>query len=143
MENILAAMDPAETHFYAGVHALNLAKRIEAKVLFLLVYPPSTKRSARSRENKDEASVKTRLAALIEEARSDGITVEYYVVHGRFEKELVSFVQANKITLLVIESSAKRDSINGAKAFLDKIRHRIDCRIEVVNEKPETSERKE
>ena len=39
MENILVAMDPAETRFYAGMHALNLAKRINAKVLFLLIFP--------------------------------------------------------------------------------------------------------
>ncbi len=143
MENILVAMNPADTRFYAGVHALNLARRIKAKVLFLLVYPPSTRRSARSGEDTLEASVRKRLAALIEEARPDGITVEYYVAYGCFEKELASFVKENKITLLVVESPPEKHSIDGDGEFLDKIRHRIDCRIEVVNEKPETSNRKE
>jgi nucleotide-binding universal stress UspA family protein len=143
MVKILAAMDPAATHFNAGVHALNLAKRIKAKVMFLLVYPPSAKPNARSPENPAEASVKQHLAALIEEARSDGITVEYYVAYGQFENELVSFVHEKKITLLVVESPPEKDSIDGAKGMLEKIRHRIDCLIEVVNEKPETSNRKE
>ena len=143
MENILAAMDPAETHFYAGVHALNLARRIKAKVLFLLVYPLSAKRSELAVENDPETPVKKRLASLIEEARSDGITVEYYIAYGLFEKELVSFVQENKITLLVVESHNERDSNDGTGGLLDKIRHRIDCRIEVVNVKPEISDRKE
>ena len=107
MENILVAMDPAETRFYAGVHALNLARRIKAKVLFLLIYPPATRRPSRSAEDTLQDSVRKRLAALIEEARSEGITVEYYVVYGCFEKEVASFVQENKITLLVVESPSE------------------------------------
>jgi nucleotide-binding universal stress UspA family protein len=144
MVNILAAMDPAETHFNAGVHAINLAKRIKAKVLFLLVYPPNSRRTARSAGHPAEAAVDKRLAPLIEEARADDITVEYYVAYGHFENELVSFVRKNKISLLVLESLPERDALHGGgKALLDKIRHRIDCLIEVVNEKSETSERKE
>jgi len=143
MENILVAMDPAETRFHAGVHALNLARRIKAKVFFLLVYPSSKQRSDRSGEETLEAIVRKRLGALIEEARLDGITVEYYVVYGCFEKELVSFVQNNKITLLVVESPSDSPSMDGGRERLDKIRHRIDCRIEVVNEKPQTSNGKE
>ncbi len=143
MENILVAMDPAETRFYAGVHALNLARRIKAKVLFLLIYPPATRRSNRSGEDTLQDSVRKRLAALIEEARSEGITVEYYVVYGCFEKEVASFVQENKITLLVLESPSEGYSTQWGGECLDKIRHRIDCRIEVVNEKPEASNRKE
>ena len=141
MEKILAAMDPAKTHFSAGMHALNLARRIQARVLFLLIHAPSTRLSDRSGENKAEASARRRLAALIEEARADGITVEHYITHGHFESELVGFAQENKVTLLVIESPSEWDSADGT--FLDKIRHRLNCRIEVVNEKPESLNRKE
>lgn len=133
MEKILAAMDPAKTHFSAGMHALNLARRIQASVLFLLIHSPG--------ETEVDAAVQKQLSALIEEARADGVTVEYYVTHGRFENELVSFVRENRITLLVIESPFEKDDADGA--FLDKIRHRLQCRIEVVNEKPESLERKE
>jgi len=133
MEKILAAMDPAKTHFFAGMHALNLARRIHAKVLFLLIHS--------SEEGEAEAAVQKQLAALIEDARADGVTVEYYVTHGSFESELVSFARENRITLLVIESPFGEDDADGA--FLYKIRHRLHCRIEVVNEKPEALERKE
>jgi len=142
VKKILAALDPIATHFNAGVHALSLAKRINAKVLFLLVYPPSAKQSGQSLEDASEASVKQKLAALIEEARADGISVDYYVAHGHFEDELVHFVHENKITLLVVEALPGRESTDGT-GFLDKIRHRIDCLIEVVNEKPNASERKD
>ena len=133
MEKILAAMDPAKTHFSAGMHALNLARRIQASVLFLLVHSPG--------EKEVKPAVQKQLAALIEEARADGVMVEYYVTHGRFESELVSFTRENQITLLVIESPLERNDADGA--FLDKIRHRLNCRIEVVNEKPESLERKD
>ena len=143
METILAAMAPIETHFHAGVHALNLARRIHARVLLLLICPLSSRRSNGTMENEVDASVKRRLSSLIEEARSEGITVEYYLAYGPFERELVSFIQENKITLLVVESQSSRDSKDEPEGFLDRIRHRIGCRIEVVNEKSEVLQRKE
>ena len=66
------------------------------------------------------------------------------MAYGNYESELVSFVQENKITLLVVESSSERgESRELFREFLDKLRHRINCRIEVVNEKPENLGRKE
>jgi len=144
MEKILVAINPARTNFYAGIHALNLAKRIKARVLFLLVFPPPTKNERPPIGDGIETSVKKRLESLIEEGRSDGITVDYYLAYGNYEDELVSFIQENRITLLVVEFPVKSgDSTDTFKDFLDKIRHRINCRIEVVNEKPMISERKE
>ncbi len=140
MEKILAVMDPATTHFSAGIHALNLAKRIRASVLFLLIHSPSAANSTQTQE-RAEASIQKQLTALMEEAWTDGVAIEYYVTHGRFENEAVSFAREKKITLLVIESSIEGEGAEGT--FLEKIRHRLNCRIEVVNEKPESLERKE
>lgn len=143
MEKILVAMDPARPHVSAGVHALNLVKRINAKVFFLLVFPSPSK-SVKTAEKKKEAAVKKSAQALIEEARSDGVTVDYYLTYGDYESELVSFVQEKKITLLIVECPAGQgDSPEASKDLLDKLRHRINCRIEVVNKKTETMERKE
>ena len=83
------------------------------------------------------------ISALIEEARSDGIPVECYVACGHFEKEVVSFVEENRITLMVVESPHKKIPGDESGDFLNKIRHRIECPIEVVNEKSEWSNRKE
>lgn len=143
MENILVAINPAESRCYAGVHAVNLAKRIQARVVFLLVYPPIDGATPPSGEDRVDVSMNKSLSALIEEARSDGISVECYVARDPFEKEIVSFVKENRITLLVVESPNKRIPGDEAGDFLNKIRHRINCPIEVVNEKPEWANRKE
>jgi nucleotide-binding universal stress UspA family protein len=144
MERILVAMDPLHTHLFAGIHALNLAKRINARVSFLLVFPGSTMQSSNPTENENAFAVKKNVEALIEEARSDGITVDYYAASGNYENELVNFVHENRVSLLVVESAAGQgDSGEAARHFLDRLRHRIDCRIEVVNEKPKTPKRKE
>jgi hypothetical protein len=88
--------------------------------------------------------VKKNVQALIEEARSEGLTVDYYTAYGNYENELVDFVQENKVTLLIVESpDGQSDSTEMPKNFLNKLRHRINCRIEVVNKKPNQPERKE
>jgi K+-sensing histidine kinase KdpD len=143
MEKILVAMDPQNTNFYACIHALNLARRIKAKVLFLLVFSRSAMETEKSQEELANP-VKRRLDSFIEEGRSDGVVVDYYLVYGDFENEIVSFIQENRITLLVVElPSEQRQLAEDFKSFLERIRHRINCRIEVVNEKPVITERKE
>lgn len=144
MERILVAMDPVRNHFFAGIHALNLAKRIQAKVLFLLVFSPRTRKAPTWSEKSKEMMVKKRVEALIEKARSEGIAIDYYLIRGDYESELVSFVQENNITLLVMECPpGHKDAAEGCRDFLDNLRHRINCRIEIVNEKPDPPERKE
>lgn len=144
MEKILVAMDPKKTNLYACIHALNLAKRIKAKVLFLLVFSISAKEVEKNLEEEIPISVKRRIDSFIEEGRSDGIVVDYYLVYGDFENEIVSFIQENRITLLVVEFPAEREHLAEDFNFLlEKIRHRINCRIEVVHEKLLTTERKE
>lgn len=144
MERILVAMDPERTHLFAGNHALHLAKRINAKVLFLLILPDGKNRAGGLMARSSESAAKRRVDTVIEEARAEGIRVDYYMTYGDYESELVSFVHENNITLLIVEcpdrSGGDREACND---FLDKLRHRINCRIEVVNVKPETPQRKE
>lgn len=144
MERILVAMDTIRTHLFAIIHALHLARRINAKVLFLLVFPIEKTNPEDPSKKSHESAVKKRVDAVIEEARADGIMVDYYITYGDFESELVSFIQDNNITLLVVECPVVRGVAEEAcRDLLDKLRHRINCRIEVVNVKPETPERKE
>jgi hypothetical protein len=143
MERILVAMDPARTHFFAGIRALNLAKRIHAKVLFLLVFPDGH-RPDETEVRPELYAVQKGVEALIEMGRADGLSVDYYLTYGDFESELVSFVQENKITLSVVECPpGPGGAAEACREFLDKLRHLINCRIEVVHPKPDTSERKE
>lgn len=144
MERILVAMDTMRTHLFAGIHALHLARRINAKVLFLLVFPVERTHPEESAKKSNESAVKKRVDAVIEEARADGIMVDYYITYGDFESELVSFIHDNNITLLVVECPVVRGVAGETcRDLIDKLRHRINCRIEVVNVKPETPERKE
>lgn len=144
MERILVAMEPRQTHLFPGIHALNLAKRINARVQFLLIFPGPPAQPKQPAHNEKAFALRKKVEALIEEARSDGITVEYYAAYGDFENELVHFVHESRVTLLVVESAnGQGESGEAARQRLDRLRHRMDCRIEVVNEKPKTPKRKE
>ena len=136
MEKILVGLDLEKTSLWAAVHALNLAKRIQARVYFLLVIDPAAKGSEGSLMRQVEASMKASLESLIKEGISDGITVDYYISHGQYDNELVKFVKENRITMLVVGSPTPQDGhLEDFDDLLEKIRHRIDCRIEVVHEK--------
>ena len=137
MERILVGMESKRTSLWAVVHALNLAKRIKARVFILLVTDDIP---AKGKENsfmdEMETSVKASLESLIEEGISDGIPVDYYIVRGQYDSELVKFIRGNKITLLVVGSPTAPYVHSGDfNDLVEKIRHRIDCRIEVVHEK--------
>ena len=136
MEKILVGLDPGKTSLWAAVHALNLSKRIQAKLYFLLVIDPVAHGSEESLVRQVEASMRERLESLIEEGISEGIPVDYYITYGQYDNELVKFVREYKITMLVMGSPIPQDGrLEDFDDLLEKIRHRIDCRIEVVHEK--------
>ena len=137
MEKILVGLYPGKTSLWAAVHALNLSKRINARLYFLLVIDNAIKGSDKSLMRHIETSMKSSLESLIEEGISEGIPVDYYITYGQYDNELVKFVRENKITMLVVESPKLQDRrhIEDFDDLLEKIRHRIDCRIEVVHEK--------
>ena len=137
MQKILVGLDPGKTSLWAAVHALNLAKRIKARLYFLLVIDPAAAKGFdESLIRQVEASMKSKLESLIEEGISDGIPVDYYITYGQYDNELVKFVKENKITMLVVGSPTPQDGrLEDFDNLLEKIRHRIDCRIEVVHEK--------
>lgn len=136
MEKILVGLYPGKTSLWAAVHALNLSKRMNARIYFLLVLDPESKGTEESLAHKVEASMKSNLESLIEEGISDGIPVNYYITYGQYDNELVKFVKQNKITMLVVGSPTPQDGcFEDFEYLLEKIRHRIDCRIEVVHEK--------
>jgi len=136
MQKLLVAMAPAKPNHFAGIHALNLAGRISAKVLFLLVLPTSSKQPQSSEIKSKEEAVKKEVELLVEAARLDGTAVEYYLAYGDYEREVIKFARENQVTLLVIEPpSGPGSTADATNTLLDKLRHSINCRIEVVNEK--------
>ena len=137
MERILVGMETGRTSIWAVVHALNLAKRIKARVFILLVIDDAlAKKGKDSFMDEMETSVKASLESLIEKGISDGLSIDYYITRGQYDNELVKFIRGNKITLLVVGSPTDKNyHHNDFSDFVEKIRHRIDCRIEVVHEK--------
>ena len=144
MEKILVGMDPETTSYWAGMHALNLAKRINAKVFFLRVVKSEAKDEVPGGIKGNPAiSARKRLEPLIEKARSEGTVVDDYVSYGEYEKELISFIHENKISMLVLGSPADHEAYKaGFTDFLEKIRHRVDCCIEIVYKKNLTGQKR-
>ena len=143
MEKILVGLHPGKTSLWAAVHALNLSKRINARIYFLLVIDPAAKGLDESLVRQVETSMKSNLESLIEEGISDGIPVDYYITYGQYDNELVKFVKENKITMLVLGAPAPQDGrFEEFEDLLEKIRHRIDCRMEVVHEKTDKKQKR-
>ena len=133
MEKILVSMDARHGAWEAWSRAISLAKRIDARVYALLVYPFGAERGGDpSRENP--GSVRHRFELLIELAKSEGIAVDYFISEGSYEEEVIKFADHNKISLMVAEPPEgggrhlEREFIS-----FQKIRHRIRCRLELVS----------
>jgi len=143
MEKILVGLYAGKTSLWAAVHALNLSKRINARLYFLLVIDSAVKETDESLMRQIEASMKSSLESLIEEGISDGIPVDYYITYGQYDSELVKFVKEKKITMLVVGSPTPQEGrFDDFEDLLEKIRHRIDCRIEVVHKKTVKKQKK-
>jgi nucleotide-binding universal stress UspA family protein len=133
MKKILVAIDGGNAAWEALSHACSLAKRIDVQLNVLLVNPPDRKYLPRSEiEVKNE--IRKKLGLLIEAAKAEGIKVNYYISEGNYEDEVISFINNNKITLLVYETleGDMRPAIKESTAALRSLRHRVACTIEVV-----------
>jgi len=129
MERILVGVGPHTRHLWAAVHALGLAKRMNARVSVLLVQEPSQE------EDRRRSSYRQSLESFIDQARAEGLAVEYYLSQGDYVDELVRFVEEHRITLLVVDQpGTRRGASPDSGSLIDNIRHRVDCRIEVVQE---------
>ena len=138
MERILAGMTPDNSSIWAGIHAMNLAKRINAHVSFLLVVD-SDKTDSTLPDTALRKTAVDRIETFIEEGRSDGISLEYYRADGDFATILIDFVREHRITLLVIAAPSEPDiHESDFKTFVERLHHRLNCRIEVVQIKPLT-----
>lgn len=133
MERILVSMDPLQGAWEAWSRAISLAKRIDAKVYALLVLPPYDSEEGGIRQ-QNARGVRKKLELLIEIAKSEGIAIDYFVSEGKYEDEVIRFVDQNRITLLVAElpDGERRHSGRGDPC-LHKIRHRVTCRMELVS----------
>ncbi len=134
MERILVALDPGKTTLWAAIHGINLARRIKAKVYVLVVASSDETTGQKAYLQKN---IKQELEPIVEEARSEGVWVDFYVAYGEFENEVVKFIKENKISLLIVGVlvSGKKSISTKFLDMMEEIRRRVSCRIEMVNEK--------
>lgn len=134
MEKILVGMESKMTSLWGAIHALNLAKRIHAKISILYVTDPTSEEAPRG---SGEPDIRSHLEKLISDGRLEGISIDYYLTCGSFKEELIKFIKEKRINLLVIDHPQPERRIGG-EAFpelLDEIKLRSECRIEVVHPK--------
>ena len=136
MERILVGLDVRQSNL-EGVHrAIQLAARIDAKVSVLLVSSLVNPSAPQEILQEFENAVRKRLELLIEKGRADGVEVEFYMTQGNYREEVVRFTQQNPITLLVLAlPKAGQQAVDEFHEWLAGMRHRINCRIELVQEK--------
>ena len=125
MERILVAVDQLHPQQEAISHGCSLAKRIQARLYVLFVHKKSCviKNPARQR-----------LELLVGYARTEGIHVEYTILEGGYEESIISFIQNNGITLFIHElEHTDMHAFERNFSVLKSVRHRISCRVEIVN----------
>ena len=125
MERILVAVDQLHPQQEAMAHACSLAKRIQARLYVLFVHKKSCVVTNPARQ---------RLELLVGYARTEGIHVEYTILEGGYQESIISFIQNNGITLFIHElERADMGLFERNFSVLQSVRHRISCRVEIVN----------
>lgn len=132
MERILVSLDSMDPGLGAGLHAINLAKRIQAQVYVLSV----SGRAAGAGDGPASGGGGP-IDLLIDQARREGLAVNYYMADGPFESETVKLIQEKGITILVVGPPSKggETAMREFRGALDNIRLRVDCHIEVVHQR--------
>jgi nucleotide-binding universal stress UspA family protein len=139
MKRILVALETGESQLWPAVHAINLAKRMGGKVTVLRMLPTDKNEEHLSQQQRSQGPLQERLETLIEQARSQGVSVEYHIANGNYEDELVNFIREAKVDILVLAAPhLLRRGRRDRESSISSIRHRVNCRIELVYEKPET-----
>jgi nucleotide-binding universal stress UspA family protein len=139
MKRILVALETGESHLWPAVHAINLAKRMGGRVTVLRMLPTDESGEHLSYEQRLRGELQNRLETLIEQARAQRVSVEYHIAIGNYEDELVKFIREAKVDILVLAAPhLLRRGRRDRESSLNSIRHRVNCRIELVYEKPET-----
>lgn len=139
MEKILVAINDKEEAWEALSHACSLAERICARVSVLLVRPVA-RPVPPPYEIEETEEYRKRLELQVESAKAEGIAINFFITEGNYEDEVISFINANGISLFIHETRAghgprgKRIKAANMKpaAILGRLRHKIPCRMEVV-----------
>jgi hypothetical protein len=122
------------TGLWSVVFALNLAKRMDVKISVLLVIDPAL--AGKNKGPASEASaLRSRLEKIIQDGRSEGTPIDYFLARGGFKDELIRFIQERKISLLVVDYplADQNSGLENMPELLGEIKLRTGCRIEMVH----------
>ncbi len=135
MEKILIAIDGKYGAWEALSHACSLAQRIQVQLNVLLVTPP-LEETLSLEEQKQLQQVQNRLSLCVEQAVAEGIDIKSFYTEGNYVEEVINFTNQNNITLLISEQTMGRfRQTRESLSALHSLRHRINCRMEVVTPK--------
>jgi nucleotide-binding universal stress UspA family protein len=134
MERILVSMESGRGAWEALSRTVSLARRIQAKVYALVVLPPAKGAPPGAAPPGLGKDFKERLELLIGAAKAQGVDITYYVAEGVYESQVISFAKQQRITLLVAEQpDGEGRGPDREPPAIQKIRHLIDCPVELVS----------
>lgn len=132
MENILVAIDSKRGAWEAISHACSLAKRVDVRINVLLVLS-GVRDPISQAETVILKQMKKRIDLHIEAAKTEGLTINYFIAEGDYEDEVIDFIKQHKISLFVCQKNyGEKRSIDREMASLRSLQHRIACRMEIV-----------
>ena len=137
MERILVGIDPRMTGLWSVTFALNLAKRMDVKISVLLVIDTALMPDKAGDMEGDAPALRRRLEEIIQDGRSEGTPIDYFLTRGSFKDELIRFIQERKISLLVVDYPLpdQNQGLEDLPEILGEIKLRTRCRIEMVHSK--------
>ena len=137
MERILVSINSQEVPTGAVYRAIHLAIRIKAAVYILQISNLGRDSPGKEARRQFDSTAKEMLDSMIELARSEGVTVNRYVTQGDYMEEVVKFVKQENITLLVLGFPEKGSKARWdfSKSTLEGILKRVDCAVELVQQK--------
>jgi len=121
MERILAVIEAQERRCEVLFRACLLAQRTLAKVYVLLVLPSGCSEFL-------EREARKMLEPLIDKQRNQGTPLEYYIVEGELEREVIRFIMEHNIDLIVWFAGDNDERFKMAV----NVQRTTGCRLEFV-----------
>ena len=132
MERILVPIWPEQDDIWVTVHGMQLARRINGQ-LFLLEFLDSkqTTRTLPDNNVHDRGDI---VKSLVMDAKKGGVRSVYYKVNGEFYTEVLEYIKAHHITIVVLELPERKGGKYAGDILMlvKQLRETNECKIEIV-----------
>lgn len=132
MKNVLIVVDKSESSLWLAYYAMGLTRRMAVNVSILLVADDEFDGAGDAEEWI--GSPEKRLESILAEGRFEGARLDYYVVRGRMEEEIPTFIRENNVTKLFIGAppSGRQSLYSKLMKVIDAVNTTTRCEVEVV-----------